>query len=73
MRPKALPTEVGLGQLVGLDHRAHGTVEHEDALGEQPFERRQPTGAGGVGRTWQGHQMGSNDDARGQNGSGRAF
>ena len=31
---EALAAEVGLGQLVLLDHGAHGAVEDEDALGE---------------------------------------
>ena len=32
---EALAAEVGLGQLVALDDRAHGAVEHEDPLAQQ--------------------------------------
>ena len=33
---EALAPEIGLGQLVRLEHRAHGAVEHEDALAQDP-------------------------------------
>ncbi len=32
------PAVILLGRLVGVDHRAHGAVEDEDALGEDLFE-----------------------------------
>jgi hypothetical protein len=35
---EALAAKVGLGEALGLDHRAHGAVDDEDALGEQCFE-----------------------------------
>ena len=38
MRREALAAEIGLGQLVALDHRPHRAVEHEDALREQRVE-----------------------------------
>ena len=37
---EALAAEVGLGEPVPLDHRAHRAVEHEDALAQQGGERR---------------------------------
>ena len=38
MRLEALAAEIRFRQLVALNHRAHGAVEHEDALGEQLFQ-----------------------------------
>ncbi len=35
MIPKPLTTEVCLAQSMALDHRAHGAIHHQDALGEQ--------------------------------------
>jgi hypothetical protein len=45
-----LTPEIGLGQPVALDHRAHRPVEDEDPLGEQAFEGREALGAGRTGR-----------------------
>ena len=39
MTPEALAAEVGLGQLVALDHRAHRTVEEEHTLVERAAQR----------------------------------
>jgi hypothetical protein len=36
---EAVAAIIGLGQLVSLDHRAHGAIEHDDALAQQRFER----------------------------------
>ena len=36
---EAGPAIIGFGQLVLLDHRAHGAIEHDDALAHQRFER----------------------------------
>jgi hypothetical protein len=38
VRLEALAAEIRFGQLVALDHRAHGAVEHQNAFGEQGFE-----------------------------------
>src|SRR5690606_25382228 len=35
---EALAAEIGLAQLVALDHRAHGAVKDEDAFAEQAGE-----------------------------------
>ncbi len=35
---EALAPEVGLRERDGLEHGAHGAVDHEDALGEQAIE-----------------------------------
>ena len=35
---KASTAEVRLAQLVALNHRAHGAIHHEDALGNEGFE-----------------------------------
>ena len=40
-----LATEVRLRELVPLDHRAHGAVEHEDPLPEQRGEALHPGGS----------------------------
>ncbi len=37
---EAIAAEVGFGQLVALDHRAHRAVEEEDALLERAAQRR---------------------------------
>ncbi len=39
MAPEAIAAEVGLGQFVALDHRAHRAVEEEDALLERAAQR----------------------------------
>ena len=36
---KRVAAIIGFGQLVLLDHRAHGAIEHDDALAHQRFER----------------------------------
>ena len=41
---EALAAEVGLGQLVALDHRPHRAVEDEDPLGEQGAQRVEDRG-----------------------------
>jgi hypothetical protein len=35
---EALAPEVRLGEALPLEHRAHGTVDHQDALGEELLE-----------------------------------
>jgi hypothetical protein len=40
MRREALAAEVGLAELVRLDLRAHGAVDDEDALAQDPAQRR---------------------------------
>ena len=35
---------IGFGQLVLLDHRAHGAIEQDDALAEERFERMENVG-----------------------------
>ena len=37
-----LAPEVGLGEPVALEQRAHGAVEHEDPLPQQPGQQREP-------------------------------
>ncbi len=37
-----LAAEVGLGELVGLEHRAHRPVEHEDPLAQEVRQEREP-------------------------------
>src|SRR3546814_10555728 len=43
---EALAAEIGLAQLVALDHGAHGPVQDQDALAEQAGE----VAAAGIGR-----------------------
>ena len=38
MLRKAGPSEIGLDELPPLNHRAHGTVEHEDTLRQNLIE-----------------------------------
>ena len=40
-----LAAEIGLRQLVALDHRAHRAVENEDAFGQRAIERADRRGA----------------------------
>jgi hypothetical protein len=44
---EALAAVLGLAQLVTLDHRTHGTVEYEEAAGEQVSEQFGTVGTGG--------------------------
>ena len=37
-RGEAFATVLTLGQSVALNHRAHGTIEHENALGQRVFK-----------------------------------
>ena len=38
MAGETFAAEIGLAQLVALDHRAHRSVQDQDALAEQPGE-----------------------------------
>jgi hypothetical protein len=42
---EALAAELLLGELIALHHRAHGAVEHEDALLERVVQRGDARGA----------------------------
>ena len=44
---ETLPAILGLGEPMALDHRAHGAVEHEDALLERVMQGGDTGGAGG--------------------------
>jgi hypothetical protein len=76
-----LAAVVPLGQAVGLDHRPHGAVEHQDALREERLEQGE-SGLPGVhpggGSGWSGlikrHRLSGDKKApEGQNASGGAF
>ena len=45
MVAESLAAEVGLGELVGLEHRAHRAVEDEDPLAQEARQEGEPRGA----------------------------
>ena len=45
MVAEPLAAEVGLGELVGLEHRAHRAVEDEDPLAQEARQEGEPRGA----------------------------
>ena len=42
MVAEPLAAEIGFGEPVGLEHRAHRPVEHEDPLAQEVRQERQP-------------------------------
>ena len=68
---EAVAPVVALAQTVGLDHRPHGAVEHQDPTGEQRLEQGDPVLAGPERNV--GHGTTSYEKPRGQNASGGAF
>ena len=42
MVAEPLASEIGLGEPVGLEHRAHRPVEHEDPLAQEVRQEREP-------------------------------